>query len=391
MDSADFNGVRKRYEALVRDGKVSADPAQQRIANKLDRVIDEIRSKRLSSKSSALGWLFAKRRSDAKAAIKGLYIHGSVGRGKTMLMDLFFEAVPAKRKRRVHFHDFMSDVHGRIHAHRQALKAGETKQDDPIPPVAEALHQDAWVLCFDEFSVTDITDAMILSRLFTRLFEKGCVLIATSNVEPHDLYRDGLNRALFLPFIDLLKAHVEIVSLDARTDYRLEKSGRVPTYLSPISEQNAAAFEGAWRSAVGGGQAKASSIPHRGRSISIPSAAANAARFHFRDLCEAPLGASDFRAIADRFDTIFIEGVPVLRASQRNEAKRFIILIDTLYDAKTRLHVLADAEPDELYPTKRKTEGFEFDRTVSRLIEMRSEDYARERESSQPQPVRNTA
>ena len=391
MDSADFNGVRKRYEALVREGKVSADPAQQVIANKLDRVIDEIRSKRLSSKSSALGWLFAKRRSDAKAAIKGLYIHGSVGRGKTMLMDLFFDAVPAKRKRRVHFHDFMSDVHGRIHAHRQALKAGETKQDDPIPPVAEALHQEAWVLCFDEFSVTDITDAMILSRLFTQLFEKGCVLIATSNVEPHDLYREGLNRALFLPFIDLLKSHVEIVSLDARTDYRLEKSGRVPSYLAPISSENAAAFDTAWERAVGNAVPKESLIPHRGRSITVPKAAGDAARFTFRDLCEAPLGASDFRAIADRYDTIFIEGVPVLRANQRNEAKRFIILIDTLYDAKTRLHVLAEAEPDQLYPTKRKTEGFEFDRTVSRLIEMRSEDYARELDGTGSQSVRSIA
>lgn len=389
MDSADFNGVRKRYEALVRDGKVSADPAQQVIANKLDRVIDEIRSKRLSSKSSALGWLFAKRRSDAKAAIKGLYIHGSVGRGKTMLMDLFFDAVPAKRKRRVHFHDFMSDVHGRIHAHRQALKAGETKQDDPIPPVAAALHQEAWVLCFDEFSVTDITDAMILSRLFTQLFEKGCVLIATSNVEPHDLYREGLNRALFLPFIDLLKTHVEIVSLDARTDYRLEKSGRVPSYLAPISSENVTAFDTAWERAIGSAVPKGTSIPHRGRSITVPMAAGDAARFSFRDLCEAPLGASDFRAIADRYDTVFIERVPMLRADQRNEAKRFIMLIDTLYDAKTRLHVLAEAEPDQLYPTKRKTEGFEFDRTVSRLIEMRSEEYVRELDGAKMKRVRS--
>lgn len=391
MDSADFNGVRKRYEALARDGKVSRDPAQQLIANKLDRVIDEIRSKRLSSKSSALGWLFAKRRKDAKAGIKGLYIHGSVGRGKTMLMDLFFEAVPAKRKRRVHFHDFMSDVHGRIHAHRQALKAGETKQDDPIPPVAAALHQEAWVLCFDEFSVTDITDAMILSRLFAQLFERGCVLIATSNVEPHDLYREGLNRALFLPFIDLLKEHVEIVSLDARTDYRLEKAGRVPTYLAPINDENAATFDAAWQNAVGSDIPKTVAIPHRGRSISVPMAVGDLARFHFRDLCEKPLGASDFRAIADRFSTVFVEGVPVLRAGQRNEAKRFIILVDTLYDAKTRLHMLAEAEPDHLYPTKKKTEGFEFDRTVSRLIEMRSEDYARELDAAPSPKVRNSA
>jgi cell division protein ZapE len=249
MDSKDFTSVSQRYDAMVRDGRIERDPAQVEIASALDDVLVAIRDKRMATKSSALGWLFASRRRATTDRIKGLYIHGSVGRGKTMLMDLFFHAVAAKRKRRVHFHDFMADVHARIHAHREALKRGETKQDDPIPPVADALHEEAWVLCFDEFSVTDITDAMILSRLFTRLFDKGCVLVATSNVMPHDLYRDGLNRQLFLPFIALLDGHVRVLNLDARTDFRLEKVNRLPVYVHPLDARASGIIECAWESA----------------------------------------------------------------------------------------------------------------------------------------------
>ena len=181
----------------------------------LDRLIDDIRAKRLPRKSSALGWLFAKSRA-ALEPVKGLYIHGGVGRGKTMLMDLFFDMVPVRRKRRVHFNAFMADVHDRIQKHRQARKNGTAKEDDPIPPVARALAEEAWVLCFDEFSVTDIADAMVLSRLFSALFANGVVLVATSNLAPDDLYRDGLNRQLFLPFLSLLKRHAEVMALDSR-------------------------------------------------------------------------------------------------------------------------------------------------------------------------------
>ena len=342
MEDPDFASVAQRYEAKVRDGGIERDRAQEEVAAALDRVLEAIRGRRMSSKSSALGWLFAKKRGvHAKDRIRGLYIHGAVGRGKTMLMDIFYRAVPAKRKRRVHFHDFMADVHGRIHAHREALKEGTVKEDDPIPPVAKALFEEAWVLCFDEFTVTDIADAMILSRLFTQLFERGAVLVATSNVEPDELYRDGLNRQLFLPFVDLLKSHVEIVSLDARTDYRLQ------------------------------------TLAHRGREITVPKAAGGAARFSFDELCGQPLGASDYAAIAGRYDTLFVEGVPVMAKSRRNEAKRFIMLIDTLYDLKRRIVVSAEAEPDALYPHKTGTEGFEFERTASRLMEMQSADYLR--------------
>jgi cell division protein ZapE len=378
MDSKDFTSVSQRYDAMVRDGRIERDPAQVEIASALDDVLVAIRDKRMATKSSALGWLFASRRRATTDRIKGLYIHGSVGRGKTMLMDLFFHAVAAKRKRRVHFHDFMADVHARIHAHREALKRGETKQDDPIPPVADALHEEAWVLCFDEFSVTDITDAMILSRLFTRLFDKGCVLVATSNVMPHDLYRDGLNRQLFLPFIALLDGHVRVLNLDARTDFRLEKVNRLPVYVHPLDARASGIIECAWDQATAGKRAAAETIDHRGRTIGVPRAAGRVARFGFADLCVRPLGASDFSAIARRYDTVFIEDVPVMAENQRNEAKRFIMLVDTLYDAKTRIFVSAAAEPDALYASSRGTEAFEFDRTASRLFEMQSADYLAE-------------
>jgi cell division protein ZapE len=378
MEDPDFASVAQRYEAKVRDGGIERDRAQEEVAAALDRVLEAIRGRRMSSKSSALGWLFAKKRGvHAKDRIRGLYIHGAVGRGKTMLMDIFYRAVPAKRKRRVHFHDFMADVHGRIHAHREALKEGTVKEDDPIPPVAKALFEEAWVLCFDEFTVTDIADAMILSRLFTQLFERGAVLVATSNVEPDELYRDGLNRQLFLPFVDLLKAHVEIVSLDARTDYRLQKLERQPVYLHPLDARAQAVFEENWRAAVDGKKPVRETIAHRGREITVPKAAGGAARFSFDELCGQPLGASDYAAIAGRYDTLFVEGVPVMAKSRRNEAKRFILLIDTLYDLKRRIVVSAEAEPDALYPYKTGTEGFEFERTASRLMEMQSADYLR--------------
>lgn len=211
------------------------------VGESLDNVLIHIRERRLTSKSSALGWLFAHKQKK-QTQIKGLYISGAVGRGKTMLMDLFYAQITARRKKRVHFHDFMADVHERIYKHRQALKRGETNQTDPIPPVADQLIEQAWVLCFDEFSVTDITDAMILSRLFEALFARGCVLVATSNVEPDGLYKDGLNRQLFMPFVELLKTRVEVYDLDAKTDYRLEKIRQQPVYLTPINDETRVAI-----------------------------------------------------------------------------------------------------------------------------------------------------
>lgn len=366
--------VRQRYDHLVATGAIERDPAQERIAAALDRLTDEISVKRLAHKSSALGWLFARKR-ETREVVKGLYIHGGVGRGKTMLMDMFFELLPVRRKRRVHFNDFMADVQDRIQKHRQARKNGDVKEDDPIPPVALQLAEQAWVLCFDEFSVTDIADAMVLSRLFSALFANGVVLVATSNVAPQDLYRDGLNRQLFLPFISILERHAHVLTLDADKDYRLEKLARTPIYVTPADAEADRMLDEAWQAMTHGAATAETALTLKGRQVRIPAASGNAARFSFADLCEKPLGARDFLAIAGRFSTVFIDHVPVLGEGKRNEAKRFILLIDTLYDHHTRLVVSADASPPELYTARRGNEVFEFERTASRLIEMQSRDW----------------
>ncbi|WP_337181512.1 cell division protein ZapE [Shinella sp.] len=369
------HGVSDRLQALVASGTLKPDPAQRAMAARFDRLLGEVHAQRPARKSSALGWLFASRKPESVSAPKGLYIHGGVGRGKTMLMDLFFELAPVKRKRRAHFHEFMADVHERIHKHRQKLKAGETAQADPVPPVAASLIEEARLLCFDEFSVTDIADAMILSRLFGELFRRGCILVATSNVEPDDLYRDGLNRSLFLPFVDLLKRHVEIVPLDSMTDYRMEKDSGLPVFRSPLGEDADRAMDAAWRRETAGMATGPRTISFRGRSIAVPQAAGRVARFSFADLCERPLGAADYLEILAHFDTLFVDHIPLLGAEKRNETKRFINLVDTIYDHRARLFASAAAAPENLLVTRKGTEGFEFDRTVSRLIEIRSTEY----------------
>lgn len=368
------DSVASRYRELVREGAISDDAAQHALANRLDALNTQIGSMRLASKSSSLGWLFAKKAPKFNQ-VHGLYIHGSVGRGKTMLMDFFFRACPAKRKRRAHFHDFMADVHDRIGAHRAALKEGTVKGDDPIPPVARAIADEARILCFDEFTVTDIADAMILSRLFAALFERGVVLVATSNVPPSELYKDGLNRGLFTPFLDILAAHVDVFSLDADRDYRLGRLSHTPLYMTPLGPETEMAMEAAWVKITGGIASPPAQVAVKGRSVPVPAAAMGAARFAFADLCEAPLGARDFLAIARQFHTLMVEDVPVIGDGKRNEAKRFITLIDTLYDNRNKLVVSAAAQPHELYRAKSGTEAFEFDRTASRLVEMRSDDW----------------
>lgn len=366
--------VRQRYDHLVEMGSVRRDPAQLTIVAALDRLIDEISDKRLARKSSALGWLFAKRK-PRHEPVKGLYVHGGVGRGKTMLMDMFFELVPVKHKRRVHFNDFMADVHDRIQKQRAARKNGTSRDDDPIPPVAAALAEEAWVLCFDEFSVTDIADAMILSRLFSALFGLGVVLVATSNVAPRDLYRDGLNRQLFLPFIGMLEQNTVVLNLDADTDYRLEKLDRVPVYLTPLGETADQAMDKAWAKVTHGVAAEPAIVAVKGRKVHVPAAVDGCARFSFADLCEKPLAARDYLAITAKYPTVFVDHVPVMAEANRNEAKRFILLIDTLYDQHARLVLSAAATPDKLYAGKRGHEAFEFDRTSSRLIEMQGAEW----------------
>ncbi len=367
--------VAQRYAHLVETAAIAEDPGQRPVVAALDRLIDDIRSKRLARKSSALGWLFAKSKA-APELVTGLYIHGGVGRGKTMLMDLFFDTVPVRRKRRVHFNAFMADAHDRIQKHRLARKNGTAKEDDPIPPVARALAEDAWVLCFDEFSVTDIADAMILSRLFSALFANGVVLVATSNVAPDDLYRDGLNRQLFLPFIGLLKRHAKVMALDSPNDYRMDKLNRMPVYLTPLSAETERLMDEAWEAVTHGIPAAPDALTVKGRQVPVPLSAGAAARFSFAELCDAPLGARDYLAIAARYPTIFIDRIPVLDQTRRNPAKRFILLIDTLYDSHSRLFASAETAPQELYQGRPGvTEAFEFDRTASRLIEMQSREW----------------
>jgi cell division protein ZapE len=359
---------------MVSAGQIEADAAQSAAVQHLNTLVDRLGQTRLARKSSALGWLFGAR-AETPQALKGLYIWGAVGRGKTMLMDLFFSYVPAQRKRRVHFHDFMADVHARVHEWRQLARDGKVKGSDPIAPVAEALAEEAWVLCFDEFAVNDIADAMILGRLFTALWERGVVVVATSNVDPKDLYKEGLNRALFLPFIAELQNRMDVLKLEARTDYRLEKLSGAPVYHTPHGAKADAAMDAAWNRLTDNAPVQPQVLTVRTRKVDVPAAAAGVARFAFGDLCNRPLGASDYLMIAREFHTVILDRIPVMDFARRNEAKRFIILIDVFYEHHVKVVASAEAEPQKLYIASDGREVFEFERTVSRLIEMRSEAY----------------
>ncbi len=365
--------LRDRYLERVEHGQIELDPAQSAVLRQLDSLAEALASYRPARKAAALGWLFGARASAAPP--QGLYIWGSVGRGKTMLMDLFYEETRMARKKRMHFHAFMADVHARIFAFRQQMKKGLVKGDDPIAPVAEAIADEAWLICLDEFSVTDIADAMILGRLFQYLFQRGVVVVATSNVEPDDLYKDGLNRALFLPFIGLLRQKVQIVNLAARTDFRLEKLRGEPVYHTPADAAAEASLTRAFAALTGVEHARSMDLDVLGHPVHVPQAKVRVARFRFQDLCDVALGPRDFLAIAENFHTILVDGIPIIRGDQQNIAKRFILLIDALYDQHVKLIASAEAEPDALYLGTNNREAFEFSRTASRLIEMRSSAY----------------
>lgn len=367
--------VLDRYDAMVASGELDRDPAQEAIAQRFGELCDALAERPEPGRSGSVIGRLLKRKEARTVRIKGLYLWGDVGRGKTMLMDLFFEAAPVKRKRRAHFTDFMADVHARVHATREAISEGRLKGDDPIPPVAASIAAETELLCFDEFSVTDIADAMILGRLFTRLFEQELVLVATSNVAPDDLYKDGLNRGHFLTFIDLLKRHVDVQRLDAHADYRLDKLAGTKVYFDTSNADDVAAMGRLWRRLLGGQEPVPETIEVLGHKVEVPQRAGGVARFSFAELCERPLGASDYHAIADRFHTVVVSDVPLLSPERRNEAKRFITLIDVLYDSHVRLVISAAAEPDGLFSGDEGTEAFEFRRTASRLIEMRSIGY----------------
>jgi cell division protein ZapE len=364
--------VSVQYAARVAAGKIERDAAQEVIVDRLAQLEKRLAERRLSRKSSSLGWLFGARE---PGPIKGLYIFGDVGRGKTMLMDLFFAASPVLRKRRVHFHEFMAEVHERIHALRQKAKLGELSNEDPVGGAAAAIAQETRLLCFDELHVTDIADAMILGRLFKRLFELGVVVVATSNVPPSELYKDGLNRALFLPFIALIEEHLEITQLNARADFRLEKLAGAPVWYVPADHAAEAALDEAWRRLTAGHAGEPQDLVVKGRTIRVPRATMGVARFSFEDLCQQPLAAADYLKIAREYHTVVLDHIAVMDYERRNEAKRFIIVIDTFYDNAVKVVASAEAEPDALYCANEGFEADEFKRTASRLIEMRSEAY----------------
>ncbi len=363
-----------RYAALAAAGKIERDDAQEAIVGQLAQLERRLAEHRLARKSSSLGWLFGAHPRDSEP-VTGLYIFGDVGRGKTMLMDLFFEASPVVRKRRVHFHEFMADVHDRVHLLRLRMKQGELGGDDPIRLAAAAIAEESWLLCFDEFHVTDIADAMLLGRLFERLFELGVVVVATSNVPPSELYKEGLNRALFLPFIALIERRMKVVRLAARADFRLEKLVGTLVWYVPADDAAEAALDRAWRRLTSGHPGEAQILPAKGRTIRVPRAAMGVARFSFHDLCGEPLAGTDYLKIAHEFHTIVLDRIPVMDFQRRNEAKRFIILIDTLYDHSVKLVASAETEPDGLYLADEGFEAYEFKRTASRLIEMGSQEY----------------
>jgi cell division protein ZapE len=363
---------RAHYQALVASGAIEPDAAQARAAEVFADLEQRLKGYKPVRKQGLLGRLFTDRNGTPP---RGLYVHGEVGRGKTMLMDLFFQHSSVAHKRRAHFHEFMAEVHERIYGFRQNIARGEIADGDVIALTAASIFDEAWLLCFDEFHVTDIADAMILGRLFAKLFELGTVVVATSNVAPDDLYKGGLNRALFLPFITQISDHMDVLRLDARTDFRLEKLAGVKMWLVPADRDADAALDKAWVKMTGNAKCKPRDISIKGRILHVPCSADGVARFSFADLCEKPLAASDYLRLAHDYHTIMIDHIPVMDYADRNAAKRFIALIDTLYDNAVKVMASAAADPMSLYVATDGDEANEFKRTASRLIEMSSESY----------------
>jgi cell division protein ZapE len=354
------------YGKLVAAGELKPDTDQAAAAERLYRL-------RLALAATPAPGLFDRLFGAKVVAPRGIYLWGGVGRGKSMLMDLFFALATTEPRRRVHFHEFMLEIHAAIHAHRQV------SGDDPIPVVAAAVASSAKLLCFDEMQVRDVADAAILSRLFTALFDAGVTIVATSNRPPGDLYKDGLNRQLFVPFIALLEARLDVVPLNGPVDYRLDRLGGAPTYHVPNGAAATAALSDAFFRLTDFPVEDRVRVPSEtiavpgGRTLFVPKAIKGVAVFSFSRLCRAALGAADYLAVARRFHTVILVGVPVMGPENRNEAARFVTLIDELYEHRVKLLIAADAPPRGLYPMG--DGAFEFERTVSRLLEMQSAEY----------------
>jgi cell division protein ZapE len=359
--------TRAAYEDRIAAGEVQRDPAQAAAVQALSRVEADL------SRADKPG-LFRK-----PQGVRGAYIWGPVGRGKSMLMDLFFAAAPTQSKQRLHFHVFMARVHRLVAEWRggdaaaRRARFGTARGDDPIPPLADVIAAEGRLLCFDELQVTDIADAMILGRLFEALFARGVTLVATSNRPPGELYKDGINRQLFLPFVDLIVSRLEVVEVPGERDYRVMRLRAAGTWFSPDDPDNRRAFDQLWRELRSDAPEAPVELQVLGRREVFARAAAGMLRTTFEEACVHPRGPEDYLAIADRFHTLFLEGVPRLRPEKRNEARRLATLIDALYEARSRLVVLAQAEPGAVYPAG--DQAFEFERAASRLEEMRSEDW----------------
>jgi cell division protein ZapE len=309
------------------------------------------------------------RRDHSSEQPNGLYIVGEVGRGKSMLMDLFFASADVRRKQRIHFHRFMQNVHTRFHAFRSA----NPEIDDPIPPLADTIAAEAALLCFDEFQVNDIADAMILGRLFQALFDRGVVVVATSNIAPDDLFKGQPGRDAFLPFIELIKQRLDVVTMDAGRDFRRERMRGMRTWLVPADARAERELDRAFADLTGGAEGRPDALWVMGRKFVVPLAAEGVARCDFDLLCGTALGAGDYLALATRFHTLILDGIPRLSPDNYDKARRFIVLIDTLYDHRVKLIASADATPDKLY--QRGENARMFERTASRLDEMQSRDW----------------
>ncbi len=359
--------VLKRYDALVAGGELRPDPIQQAVAARLDGLADALAVR--PQRGSVL-WRVLRKRPEP---IRGVYLWGGVGRGKSMLMDLFYGCLDIPQKRRVHFHEFMLEVHDRLRVERSR------EVPDPVMPVADALAEEARLLAFDEMVVTNSADAMILSRLFTRMMGHDVTIVATSNRAPAQLYLNGLNREHFLPFIALLGERLDVVALDGDTDYRLARLAGFPTWYVPNGPGATEALSRAFFRLTDFPVEDSAHVPAEdvavqgGRTLHVPRAVKGVAVFSFARLCRAARGAADYLAIARRYHTVIVVGVPLLTAEKRNEAARFKILVDAFYEHGVKLLAAADAEPEALYVDG--DDAFEFERTVSRLMEMRSIAY----------------
>ncbi|MFY9288669.1 MAG: cell division protein ZapE [Alphaproteobacteria bacterium] len=350
------------YQSRLDAGEIHADPAQSEALILLENFAQQLNGYKPTG-----GFLSQLFKPKAALVSHGLYLYGDVGRGKSMLMDLFYSSVNVTKKRRVHFHQFMLEIHQRLHLLQ------ENFEDEVLPQMAKDIAADTWLLCFDEFHVNNIVDAMILGRLFEALFQNGVVIMATSNWPPDDLYKNGLQRDRFLPFIDLIKQKMTIYKLAGATDHRYEQMRGTPTYFYPLGEEATRNLQGVFLRLTDEVEPEKIELPVQGRILKIVHAAKGVSFFNFEELCVQPLGAADYLAIAETFHTVIIDDVPQFKAEQRNETLRFVNLIDALYEAKTKLFMASAVRPEKLAP--QGEHAFAFQRTLSRLAEMQSEEY----------------